>query len=242
MVTELGCGDAVVGGGYGAAMATRQTGTLAPKLVPVTHGELRPVSVEDFEARDGDDIEAAELASVRLTEVRWELRRRLDSSRLDEVAVGRWHARGAAFSDLVLERLDVLALVAPESGWRDVVVRSSRIGSVELFEANFRRVAFTGCKLGYLNLRDADLADVAFTDCVIEDLDLMRAKAKRVSLAGCRIGRLEVANTRLEDFDLRGATFADISGLEGLRGVTISTDQLLDLAPVLAARLGLKVE
>jgi len=216
--------------------------TVEPKLSRVKVGGVRAVSVEEFAALDGDDLEGVELVGEQFAEVHWDGRRRLDSSRLHELRISRWRARASTFSDLRLSQLDVVALSAPESGWRDVAITDSRIGSLELHQTNFRRVAFTGCKLGYLNLRDADLADLVFTDCVIEDLDLLRAKAKRVSLAGCRIRRLELGHSRLEDFDLRGATFDDVSGLEGLRGVTISTDQLFDLAPILAGRLGLKVE
>jgi uncharacterized protein YjbI with pentapeptide repeats len=223
-------------------MATRPANTVAPKLSPVKIGEVRSASVEEFAALDGDDLEGIELVGEQFDEVHWGGRRRLDASRLREVTIGKWRARAIAVSDSQLSQLDVVALAAPESGWRDVAITNSRLGSIELHQANLRRVTFIGCKLGYLNLRDADLADVELSDCVIEDLDLMRAKAKRISLSGCRIRRLELAHTRLEDFDLRGATFADVSGLEGLRGVTISTDQLFDLAPILAARLGVKVE
>ncbi|MBA3019871.1 pentapeptide repeat-containing protein [Propionicimonas sp.] len=223
-------------------MASRPTSTVAPKLGAVTLGEVRVISADEFTATDGDDLEAIEFSGASFAEVHWDGRRRLDSSRLHEVRINRWRARASTFSDSQLSQLDVVALSAPESGWRDVALIDSRIGSAELHQANLRRVAVTGCKLGYVNLRDADLADLVFTDCVIEDLDLLRAKAKRVSLAGCRIRRLELGHSRLEDFDLRGATFEDVSGLEGLRGVTISTDQLFDLAPILAGRLGLKVE
>jgi uncharacterized protein YjbI with pentapeptide repeats len=223
-------------------MAIEPRGTLAPKLQPVTLGALRPASESEFAASDADDLEAVEVVGGSFEDVHWEGRRRLDSSRLSGLTMRSWRARGSTFAGSVWDRLDVLALAAPDSGWRDLVVSGSRIGSMELFETNLRRVQFTGCKLGYVNLRSADVADVAFTDCVIEDLDLMRTKAQRVSLSGCRITRLEVANSRLGDVDLRGADVADISGLEGLRGVTISVDQLFDLAPILASRLGVTVE
>jgi uncharacterized protein YjbI with pentapeptide repeats len=223
-------------------MATRPASTVAPKLTAIKRGELRASSAAEFAATDGDDLEAIEFAGESFAEVFWDGRRRLDASRVHELTIQRWRARASSFSDSQLSQLDVVALSAPESGWRDVVVASSRIGSLELHQANLRRVAFTGCKLGYVNLRDVDAADVVFADCVIEDLDLMRAKAKRVSLGGCRINRLELGHSRLEDVDLRGASFSDISGLEGLRGVTISTDQLFDLAPIMAGRLGLRVE
>lgn len=225
---------------YGVGMATRAP--QAPRLVPVEPGDLALLDPSDFVDPDGDDLEQAELRDVRVDDLRWEVRRRIDASRISGLAGTSWRARGLTVLDSWLERLDLLSIAASEAGWRDVEIRASRIGSLELYDANLRRVAFVGCKLGYVNLRGADLADVAFTDCVIEDLDLMRATASRVALAGCRIAHLEASHAKLADVDLRGAEVADITGIEGLRGVTIGVDQLLDLAPVLAARLGIRVE
>lgn len=118
----------------------------------------------------------------------------------------------------------------------------SRIGSWEVCDAIWRSVHFSGCKIGYLNLRDAEVSDLKFTNCVIEELDLMRAKASRVAFTDCRIGRLELAGSRLADVDLRGAQLTDVGDLAGLSGVTVSLEQLLDLAPLMAARLGVTVE
>lgn len=222
-------------------MASGRPGTAAPRLTPLELEGLVPLAPSAFIDRDGDDVEQAELRDLHVDELRWEVRRRVDASLISGLTGTSWRARGLTLTDTRLERLDLLSIAAPEAGWRDVEFHASRIGSLELYDANFRRVALVGCKLGFVNLRGADLADVSFTDCVLEDLDLMRATASRVSLTGCRIARLEVSQARLTDVDLRGAEVADISGIEGLRGVTIGVDQLLDLAPVLAGRLGIRV-
>lgn len=223
-------------------MPSGRPGTTAPRLAPLELGELAALAASAFVDPDGDDIEQAELRDLHVDEVRWSVRRRVDASLVSGLSGTAWCARGLTLTDTRLERLDLLSIAAPEAGWRSVEVSASRIGSLELYDANFRRVAFVGCKLGFVNLRGADLTDVAFTDCVLEDLDLMRATASRVALANCRIERLEVSHARLSDVDLRGAAIADISGLEGLRGVTIGYDQLFDLAPVFAGRLGIRVE
>lgn len=228
--------------GYGVSMRSDRSATAAPRLTPLVFGELKPLATSAFLDPDGDDIERAECRDLRVDDLRWNTRRRVDTSLLSGLSGTSWRARGITLVDTRLDRLDLLSIAAPEAGWRNVEVRSSRIGSLELYEASFRRVAFVGCKLGFVNLRGADLTDVSFTDCVIEDLDLMRATASRVALTGCRIARLEVSHAELRDVDLRGAEVADISGIEGLRGVTIGYDQLFDLAPMLAGRLGILVE
>ena len=57
----------------------------------------------------------------------------------------------------------------------------------------------------------------------------------------CRIGRLDVTRARITSADLRGAELRRVDGLPGLAGATISEEQLLELAPALAAQLGIVV-
>jgi len=60
-------------------------------------------------------------------------------------------------------------------------------------------------------------------------------------LVGGGVEELAVSGARLTDFDLSGARLSSIRGIESLRGATISAAQMLDLAPLLAAHLGLEV-
>ena len=149
--------------------------------------------------------------------------------------------KGARLSEVELDRVDVPVVRAARSRWRDVTV-AGRIGSLEAYEAELRSVHFVGCKLSFVNLRGAELLDVAFTDCVIEELELGQSKVRRVALAGTRGANLDVQHAELQDFDLRGAQFESIAGLRHLRGTTISSHQLVLVAPLLAAELGIKIE
>ena len=207
----------------------------------MTPGELR--SADAAEVADGDeDLDEVDIVDLKCEQMTWTGRRRLGSSRMSDLATGPWQAKAASVVDSVLQRVDVVALSAVGSGWWNVEVEQSRFGSAELYDSVLRNVHFVRCKLGYLNLRGATLTDVAFTDCVIEDLDLMRATATSMAFSGTRISRLELAGSKLEDVDLRGARLAGIGTLEGLRGATITLDQLLDIAPAMAESLGIKVE
>jgi uncharacterized protein YjbI with pentapeptide repeats len=42
--------------------------------------------------------------------------------------------------------------------------------------------------------------------------------------------------------DLSGAELGQLTGITGLKGTTVSTDQFLDLAPLLAAHLGISIQ
>ncbi|MCA0295805.1 MAG: pentapeptide repeat-containing protein [Actinobacteria bacterium] len=216
-------------------------GPAPPRLTPIRIGEV--TALDHAEAIDGHlDLDAVELSDLRADELSWTGRRRLRASRVQALVAQRWSALGASVVGSVLDGVEVVGLSAAGSSWWNVEVTGSRIGSAELYDSAWRCVTFTRCKLGYLNLRNAQLTDVAFVDCVIEDLDLGRASATRVAFPGSRIGRLEVTGSKLTDVDLRPARLGEVSNLEGLRGASITFDQLLDLAPGLAARLGIKVE
>lgn len=163
------------------------------------------------------------------------------STRFTDVAAGETDLRGARLHEVELDRVNLPVVRAARSQWRDVRV-TGRLGSLEAYEVQWRAVHFVGCKLSFVNLRGAELVDVAFTDCTIEELDLGSAVARRVALPGTRVVSLGVRDAELRDVDLRGATIDDLDGLASLRGATISSDQLMLLAPLMAVGLGLRVE
>ncbi|WOP17757.1 pentapeptide repeat-containing protein [Raineyella sp. LH-20] len=223
-------------------MSTRRRprSTTAPMIDPVDPADLEPGEATELTAGRGDltgrTYADLDLDTLDLTG------RDLDGCRLDGLTVGRWGLTGSAVVEVVGDRLDVTTLDAHRPDWRDVVVHRSRIGSAELTDGRVRSVRFTGCKIGFLNLRGSEVADVEFVDCAIEDLDLVRADVTRVAFAGSRIGRLDLTGSTLRDLDLRGADLGDLVGWEELRGVTVSTAQLHELAPLLAERLGIRVD
>jgi uncharacterized protein YjbI with pentapeptide repeats len=111
--------------------------------------------------------------------------------------------------------------MAPGSTWTSVRVR--------------------GGKFDFLNLAGAKLTDVVFEGCVIGTLDLGDAEVRSLRCEGTTIDELDVPGARLADVDLSGATLRLVRGIGNLRGTTISAGQLVDLAPLFAEHLGLKV-
>ena len=82
-------------------------------------------------------------------------------------------------------------------------------------------MAFEECEIGSLDAGSANLRSVAFVDCALQELNVVEATLSKV--------------------DLSGASLKTLVGVESLRGAIISHGQLLDLAPLLAAQLGVEV-
>jgi uncharacterized protein YjbI with pentapeptide repeats len=150
--------------------------------------------------------------------------------------------RGARILETRVRRIDVPVFRAPRSTWRDVLVEGGRLGSAELYDSVWNAVRFVGCKLGFVNLRGAVLTDVLFEDCAIDELDLGGARVRRAAFPGTSVGLLDLQRAELADVDLRRVDLAEIAGAESLKGATVDSGQLAQLAPLLARSMGLKVQ
>ncbi|MCF1597300.1 pentapeptide repeat-containing protein [Streptomyces muensis] len=161
--------------------------------------------------------------------------------------------RGCALDEAGLRHARILdsVLTAPrgvgtdlaESTLRDVELVDARLGGAQLHGAVLERVLVRGGKIDYLNLRKARLRDVVFENCVLVEPDFGGARLERVEFVDCVLKGADLTGVTLAEVDLRRAAELDIArGVDRLSGAVISPGQLLDLAPVLAAQLGIRVE
>ncbi|MET8769314.1 pentapeptide repeat-containing protein [Streptomyces sp. NPDC004658] len=202
-----------------------------PPLESWTEGELEPdgdYDGRDFRDRDlsGQDGVGARFMDCALT-----------GCAVDETALGR-----ARVLDSVLTGLRGVGTGLAEATLRDVELVDARLGGTQLHGAVLERVVIRGGKIDYLNLREARLRDVVFESCVLVEPDFAGARLERVEFADCAVKGADFGGATLTDVDLRGAAPLEITrGLDRLSGAVISTGQLLDLAPVLAAAMGIRV-
>lgn len=155
---------------------------------------------------------------------------------LDDVSMRR-----ARISECLLDELHATSIDAADSVWRDSLVTVRRIGALLAIGVSWSSVRVRGGRLDLLDLSGAKLNGVAFEGCVIGELDLGTVEGRDLAFADCQIELLDVTGARLARADLTGAEIGAVKGVAGLRGATVTPAQLLDLAPELAAHVGLKV-
>lgn len=185
--------------------------------------------------REGERYADDDFARVRLTGTSF------TDCAFERVSLHEADLRGLHLAECRLTAVDAPVLAVPRSSWRDVLVTGSRLGAVEAYESTWRTVSIADGKLGYLNARGSTWTDVSLRDCAVDELDLSGARLTRVSLAGCRVGTLHLAGATLTDVDLRQTRLEVIEGLAGLAGAWVSETQLVELAPLLAVHLGIRV-
>ncbi|MBL1081829.1 pentapeptide repeat-containing protein [Streptomyces actinomycinicus] len=203
-----------------------------PALLPWAGGELEPDG--DY---DGLEFREADLAGHDGVGARF-MDCAVTGCAVDGTALGR-----ARVLDSVLTGLRGVGTQLAESTFRDVELVEPRLGGTQLHGAVLERVVIRGGKIDFLNLREARLTDVVFESCVLIEPDFAGARLERVEFVDCALKGADFGGAALKDVDLRGAAPLEIvRGLDRLSGAVVSPAQLLDLAPVLAAELGIRVE
>jgi len=142
---------------------------------------------------------------------------------------------------VLMRDVRLIATGLAETQWMDAVLVASMAAGAEMFGAELRRVTFRRCKLDSVNFRGAELADVTFDDCDLRDADFAGATLTRTAFPGSRLAKTDFTGVTMDATDLRGAELGIIIDAGSLRGATLSTAQLILLAPVLAETLGITV-
>jgi len=210
-----------------------------PPAVSIELPELTPFAGTALAAYA--DYEAVDLAGLDLAGQRADnvglLRCRMTRCGLDELAMPR-----ARLSECLLTECHGSAVDLTASIVRDTLLADGRIGVLSAAQSTWSSVRLRGGKVDLLDLSLGRLSDLAFEGCSIGVLDLTGARLRTATFEHCEMGELVLDDARLSDVDLTRAELRIVRGIGQLRGATLARSQLLDLAPQLAAHLGLTIQ
>ncbi|WP_406276067.1 pentapeptide repeat-containing protein [Nocardia sp. NBC_00881] len=194
-------------------------------------GDFEPEGDYDCVRVDGGRFDDVDVPNARFSE-----------SAFTSMVINRGSMRYTRFTDVWLRHVRWVGTELADTVWMDGELVAGALSGVDFTGASLRRVRFEGCKLDSVNFRTARLREVSFIDCVLRDCDFGDAELTKIIVPGSRLGGLSLNKARLSKVDLRGAADLDITdGLDALRGATISSMQLMALAPVFARAIGVTV-
>jgi len=156
------------------------------------------------------------------------------------------------FTHTAVEHLDVLdtefkgcnftASKFANSSWHVVMIDGARCSGMLVSNSVLKNVTFKNSKLELVNFRFSRFENILFDGCIIDDADFYNATLKNVEFINCTINSITFANARMNAVDISKSQIEGIKGVSSLKGVTISYDQLMQLAPSLASEAGIKVK
>lgn len=147
-----------------------------------------------------------------------------------------------SFIDSVINGGSWAAAEMTESLLRRTIIKGARMSGLIAHTLVAENVEFIGCKLDMVNFRGSKIKNVVFTDCVLAEADLQGSTLTNVRFNNCDINRLNVNSCTFNNVDMRSSKFVDLLGASALHNVTMSREQLIALAPILAQAIGIKVE
>jgi uncharacterized protein YjbI with pentapeptide repeats len=148
---------------------------------------------------------------------------------------------GATLIDVEITDARIASLRLRDANLRRVRVTGGRLGTLDLSGARIDELELRGVRIDYLNLGGAKAKDAEITDCGIRTLDIPQAELTRVRFAGTRTDEVDPRGLRAVHVDLRGLDAGAFLDANSLRGTTLSSFQVQQLAPVLAASIGIHV-
>lgn len=148
---------------------------------------------------------------------------------------------GATLLDVDMRDVRAASMPVRNANIRRLRVTGGRIGTLDLSGARIDELELRDLRIDYLNLGGAKATDVLVTNSSIRTLDMPQADLTRVSFVDCRSDEVDSRGLRATDVDLRGLDAIAFIDANSLRGTTLTTFQVQQLAPVIAAGLGIQI-
>lgn len=149
---------------------------------------------------------------------------------------------GATVVDVDMPGARIASLRMRDAGIRRVRISGGRIGTLDLSEARVSELDLRDVRIDYLNLGAAKITDLDIAGCAIRTIDMPQAELTRVRFTATSSDEVDPLGMRAKDLDLRGLDALAYLDANSLRGVTLTSFQVQQLASVLAAGIGIQIK
>ena len=144
-------------------------------------------------------------------------------------------------TDTQLTGCDLANLQSPRASATRAAISTSRLTGIALPEAVLRDVAIRGCRVDLASFGFTRLARVTFEDCLLVQTDFLEAQLESVRFHRCDLTRSDFRGAKLEHCEFRRSDLTDVQGVDSLRGAAMEWPDIIGMAGVWAAALGIEV-
>lgn len=208
-----------------------------PKLPPVSVLErtdaqalIHDASLESVHMHDDQAI-GITAASVTIDESLLE-KVHLSSSTFDRLRI----------SDSELKTCDLSGTRCSGASLIRVHIIGGRLTGVDFSRSNLKDVIFEGCKLDMANFRASVLRRVTFVDCMLSETDFQNAELHDVTFDTSTLQKVAFDQAAVHGIDARTSQLLDVRGWRYLKGLKLTSVQLMGVAPQLALELGIIID
>jgi uncharacterized protein YjbI with pentapeptide repeats len=166
----------------------------------------------------------------------------LTGCRLEGVMLTGRRLRRWRLIDCLIVDSDLSGAVFDECSMTRVEVRDCRLSGFQGASARYADVGFVGCRMDGANFRMTRWERSGFERCDLSDADFGNSQLQGIQLLGCDLTGVDLSKCDLTGASLRGSTLERLRGAESLRGVTISSEQIVPVGLAVFGALKITID
>ncbi|UFU02037.1 pentapeptide repeat-containing protein [Ruania suaedae] len=166
----------------------------------------------------------------------------LDESTLRRLraAEGTWER--CTFTDCDFSGSDLAGLTSRDVGLIRATLDGARLTGSSWLRSRWRDVHATDIVGDLLSAHSATWTDVTLTGANLRQADFTGAALQRVRFIDCDLSQARFAGLRAQQVTMSGCRLDGITGVDALRGVTMTTDDAVGALGAFASHLGITLE
>ena len=216
--------------------AKKQTGRAAPARVPDDLVDVVDPGLEDDADWNGIAVAGEVSGSNEVVDVR------IVASTFRGVDLtGRRFDRLQAI-DVEFDACGLAGVVFERCSFLRVTFRGCRMSGVVAAGLKGADVVFGECKMDGANFRMATLERAEFDRCALPESDFYGATLTGSRLVDCDVTDADFTKAKASGTALHRSTVAGVRGADGLRGVVISSDQIVPMSFLAFQALGIVID
>jgi uncharacterized protein YjbI with pentapeptide repeats len=209
---------------------------LIPPYKPRVAAMLQQWPVESEIIVEVDDALVSDVDFTQATRIN------INASRMQRVTLTGAILEKLELTDVVCDRIEGAALGTYKANLFRVGMTDCRFTGAEFAESYIEDCLFRNVKFDGTGFRFAAFKRVRFEQCIVRGADFSNAKLAHVTFSGCDFEATNFTSATCNLVDISSEDILQVKGLLGLKGATISAEQLIQLAPLLASELGFEVK
>lgn len=123
-----------------------------------------------------------------------------------------------------------------------VVVDKGQLTGLQLPEGNFLDFVLKDSRANLTNFRNSKFKLCHFVETDLSEADFSGSKLTKVRFESCMLDKVDFSNCAFDNVEFIDCSLASINGLTSFKGVSISEQNLIEIAPILASELGIKIQ
>ena len=185
----------------------------------------KPQLDEDF-AKDEMSAESIELSKTFINKV--------------EIEAGLY--RYIDISDCELSNSILNTVICFRSSIVRTVIDKGQLTGLQLPEGHFLDFTLKNSKANLSNFRNSKFKLCHIIETDLSEADFSGSKLTRVRFESCMLDKVDFSNCTSDMVEFIDCSLASINGLASFKGVSISEKNLIEISPILASELGIKIQ